>query len=353
MTPQEIRQKIVRRERWVKLGILFLVISLSLTILLAVSGMLVSFLLAFVITYMFKPIVSNLERRGIGHTMSVMLPFLFSFLIIMQGAMILVPKVSEQIATLETELPKYIEGINALSAKHTQKINRFLSGMMKVDFSAQIGQKAQSQMASTIAQIPNIAGQVLTALILSPLFAFFMLRDGRAINKQLLSVVPNNLFEAAMNLFYQINQQLGGFIRARILESFIVGGVVWLGLYMINVPYAFLLAAFAGLTNLIPYLGPIIGAVPGLLLAAINPEISATPFSVGVVYLIAQIVDMVFVIPFVVAKIVDLHPVSVIIVIIVGGELKGILGMIISVPVASIIKLTFTQFYNHVVDFQR
>ena len=112
------------------------------------------------------------------------------------------------------------------------------------------------------------------------------------------------------------------------------------------------MAVFAGATNLIPYVGPLIGAVPGLLVAVINQNSSGTLALVGAIYVIAQAVDMLFIIPLVVAKIVDLHPVTVVIVIIVGSQIMGVLGMIISVPVASIIKLTFTEFYNHVVDFR-
>lgn len=179
-----------------------------------------------------------------------------------------------------------------------------------------------------------------------------MLRDGRRASRQLLSMVPNNLFEVALNLSYQINQQLGGFIRAKLLESVMVGSVVWLGLYLVSFPYASILAFFAGLTNLIPYVGPVLGAVPGLVVALVNQEARSSPALIGSIYLLAQIVDMLFIVPLVVAKIVDLHPVTVVIVIIIGSQVMGVLGMIISVPAASIIKLTFTEFYNHIVDFR-
>jgi putative permease len=118
----------------------------------------------------------------------------------------------------------------------------------------------------------------------------------------------------------------------------IVGLVVWLGLYSIGTPYTSILALFAGLTNLIPYLGPIIGAAPGIIIAFVNHSSLASVVFVTMVYLIAQLIDIVFVIPLVVARIVDLHPVTVVIVIIIGSQVMGILGMIISVPVASILK---------------
>jgi putative permease len=149
-----------------------------------------------------------------------------------------------------------------------------------------------------------------------------------------------------------MNQQLGGFIRARFLESALVGGIVWVGLIIINFPYALFLGIVAGITNIIPYIGPIIGAAPAIIIALAAEKTPLYLAVVAAIYVLAQVLDMLLVIPLVVAKIVDLHPVMVVVVIIIGGQVMGILGMIISIPVASILKLTFTEFYNHVVDFR-
>jgi putative permease len=171
-------------------------------------------------------------------------------------------------------------------------------------------------------------------------------------------MVPNNLFEMALNLHHQLNDQMGAFIRARFIEAAIVGIVVWLGLQISGFPYASLLGLFAGITNLIPYLGPLIGAVPAVLIVLISPDAVMTA-STGLnliiltsIYFFAQLVDILFVIPLLVAKVVNLHPVTVIIVIIVGSQVMGILGMVISIPVASAIKLIFQAFYDHVLEFR-
>jgi putative permease len=185
-----------------------------------------------------------------------------------------------------------------------------------------------------------------------------MLRDGRRVSRGVLAMVPNDLFELALRLHHQINDQLGGFIRARFFEAAIVGLVVLVGLEVFGFPYATLLALFAALTNLIPYVGPIIGAVPAILIALLSPEIAATSSSsinlilITSVYFAAQLIDVALIIPLVVARIVNLHPVTVIIVIIVGAEVMGVLGMMISIPVASVLKLTFTAVYEHLMEFR-
>ena len=109
---------------------------------------------------------------------------------------------------------------------------------------------------------------------------------------------------------------MGGFIRARFLEAAIVGAVVGIGLQVAGFPYASLLGLFAGLTNLIPYLGPLIGAVPAILIALISEDgliastMSLNLIIITAIYFFAQLIDIVFIIPFVVAKIVNLHVIS-------------------------------------------
>ena len=352
MTPVQVRQIIVRRERRFKLAIVIGILACGLTILLAVPGLLVTFLLAFVISYLFKPLVNYFERKGLSRTTSIVVPFILIGFIMAGVSSFLIPRMALQAETFQGELPKYVQGVSTLIKNNTARANKLIAPFVEVDMAEQATKWLENSSTNLITNIPNWISQFLSTLLLAPYFAFFMLRDGQNVSRKLLSLVPNNLFETALNIFYQVNQQLGGFIRARLLEAVIVGTVVWIGFYLMDFPYAAILAVFAGATNLIPYVGPLIGAVPGLLVAVINQNSSGTLALVGAIYVIAQAVDMLFIIPLVVAKIVDLHPVTVVIVIIVGSQIMGVLGMIISVPVASIIKLTFTEFYNHVVDFR-
>jgi putative permease len=198
--------------------------------------------------------------------------------------------------------------------------------------------------------LPGALKTFFTVMLLGPFLAFFMVKDGRAVTNTVLDLVPNQLFEPALSLLHQINFQIGQFVRARMLESLIVGMVTAIGLLIIQFPYAVLLGVIAGLTNFIPYLGPIMGAVPAFLIALVNAHSGLDVLLVAMVYVIAQLIDAGFLIPLMVAKIVDLHPVTVIIVIIAGAQLMGILGMIICIPVAATLKVTINTVYRHLID---
>lgn len=350
MTPGN--RSLIKRERWIKLAAVVGLLLFSFITLFSVDNMLASVVIALVYTYLLNPFVYKLERRGFKRTPSILIPFFAAGAIFSLIVALFYPVVSEQIRDLQTEFPKYQEGVAQLIASLDAKAQLIFKDYYDFDMAQKLGDIVSVSASTIFTNIPDFAGRFLTIFVLAPFFAFFMIRDGRPIMRQFLRMMPNNLFELALNLNFQINKQMGDFIRARLLEAGIVGLVVWLGLAIIGFPYASILAFFAALTNLIPYVGPFIGAIPAIAISLINNDPGITIFLVAMTYAIAQIIDIVFIIPVVVAKIVNLHPVFVVVVIIIGSQLMGVLGMIISIPVASAIKLTISAVYDHLIHFR-
>jgi len=164
----------------------------------------------------------------------------------------------------------------------------------------------------------------------------------------------------SLNIHQKINHIVGSFIRAKLIESVVVGFCTLVGFFIIGIIFqnplnwAFFLAILVGLFNIIPYLGPLIGAIPVLLVAIVQyvllpqfPELSAAVGSasswapmlavIGVL-IFAQVVDNVYLIPVVLGRSVNVHPLIVLLSVILGFEILGITGMIISIPVASIVQ---------------
>ncbi|HVK62184.1 MAG TPA: AI-2E family transporter [Bdellovibrionales bacterium] len=347
----------LRRERLIKSFSVIAVLLVAGTILFAVDNLLMSFVLAFVANYLLSPLVDVLERKGFSRESSIFLPFLAMAAVVGFSVYLVLPLVVDQLSLLGARLPQYqADSMNLLQGAERKFRNFFR--LYDFDFSDTITVWITSEAQRLSRSVPSLFTGSLTVAIFAPFFAYFMLRDGRRVSRAVLSMVPNDLFELALTLQYKLNEQMGGFIRARFLEAAIVGFVVWIGLQVAGFPYAALLGAFAGVTNLIPYLGPLIGAVPAILIALISEEAMITStmsinlIIVTSIYFLAQLIDMVFIIPFVVARIVNLHPVTVVIVIIVGSQIMGILGMMISIPVASAIKLIFQTFYRHLTEMR-
>ena len=277
--------------------------------------------------------------------------YIITTIVFVVVCMIFIPLLIDQAAGLEDEFPKLRDGFLKMVQDFEDRLNGILHleqfGMLN-----SIGDWFIDQTSLYSSRLPKWISDSLTTLFLTPFLAFFMLRDGSTFKRQILQLVPNNFFEMTMNLIHEMNEQVGSFIRARFFEAVIVGIVTYLGLIFIDFPFAALLALFAAATNLIPYIGPIAGAVPAVIIVLVNPDIAfgtlgMNLFATSVVYLTAQLLDAFFIIPVVVAKIVNLHPVTVILVIILGAQVLGILGMIISIPAASLGKLFLTTIYSH------
>lgn len=346
------REKQLKRLSLIKMTAFFGVVAFCLIVILTVENMLLSSILAFVLSYLLGPLVNYLERAGIQRVWATTASFLLAGAVLSGTILALTPFISLQINTLKLELPKYIHGITRLMADTEERLQALTGALYSIDLSEQVESFLVSSTTTVFEGVPAILTQSLTVMLLAPFLAFFMIKDGRHISKGILSLVPNTIFELTLNLHHQINEQMGHFVRARLLEAAIVGMVTWIGLTIIDFPFAALLALFAALTNLIPYIGPIIGAIPAVLIALINAETAFGLFLVTSVYFVAQIIDAAFIIPLVVAKIVDLHPVTVMVAIIIGAQVMGVLGMLISIPVASALKVTLSAIYRHLTDFR-
>jgi predicted PurR-regulated permease PerM len=190
---------------------------------------------------------------------------------------------------------------------------------------------------------------VLSIVVIIPVVTFFLLADGHLIRQYALSLVPNTYFEMVMLLFNKIGSTLKLFLRGQMIDAFAVAVMTSIGLSIIGLPYALLIAIVAGLGNMIPYLGPIIGFMPALLVILLSPG----GFSVGlllgvvIVFVLVQFIEGTFVYPLAVGKSVELHPLVVIIGITVGGQLGGIIGMLVTIPLIAMVKVSLEVLHTY------
>lgn len=325
-------------------------LSLLFYFIFYINNLLISLVLAFVVYFLLSPIINYCERRGLSRSLAIFLIYTLNSLFVVTLFYIFIPLLIDQLGLLEKELPQLQSGFLNLVTRAENKIQTMFHFEEPL-FRDNLRRWMINQTSEITTAVPMWVSDSLTVFFLTPFLAFFMLRDGAFIKRQFLDLIPNRYYEVSLKLIYDMNEQVGSFIRARMAEALLVGLVTFVGLVIIDFPYAALLALFAALTNLIPYIGPVIGAVPALIIIFVNSDflfgsISMNILAVSLVYLTAHILDAVFIIPVVVAKIVDLHPVTVVLVIILGAQLLGVLGMIISIPVASLMKLLVATFYR-------
>lgn len=303
---------------------------------------------AFVLSLIFKPVVPSLRKFGIPKTLSIIIVFIvFGFLFIYP-----ILKIGPTIQKESENFQFYVPKIEKLLNENYAKLRNNASEKLGVDLPEDIVNKGilvvQNEIGDILLQAPNLLASILEWLLLVPLFLFFLLKDGNKIKRGFLKLVPNSIFERAYNLVYQFNLQIGDYIFAKFVEASIVGLIITCGLLIIDVRFAFLLGIVAGVTNIIPYIGPFLGMIPGLILCFLDFGISPTLGAVFILYMVANIIDLAFVFPILVSKIVDLHPVLVVVSVIIGSQYLGIVGMIISIPLAASLKLIVREIYKNV-----
>lgn len=347
-----LAQKAIDRERRIKLLFFLCTLILLFLAITQIKNILISFLLAFVTYYMLAPTVDFLERKGLQRTWATVIPFMLLTTAMVVGIQLFFPILANQVETLKENFPKYLDASTQFLVNIETRASMFISQVYPYDLKGSIEPQALEMAQTVLKNLPNYLSQSLAVFLLTPFLAFFMLLDGRDFVRKIMTLVPNNFFELALNLNWQINRQLGGFIRARLIQSILVGMVVWIGLLALDFPYSLFLALFAGIMNVIPYLGPFLGAVPALIINFANGGQESVLVWLLVIYALAQVLDTILITPFVVAKIVDMHPVTVVLVIIAGAQMMGILGMIISIPLFCTLKVSSVAIYKHLTDFR-
>ena len=212
-------------------------------------------------------------------------------------------------------------------------------------------QYLQNVVTILLKETPGLVGQLLSGLtlfIIVPFALFFFLAEGRTIKRAIIEQVPNRYLELILNLLHRIDRQLGSYMRGMVLSVIIVSLLSSTGLYIIGLEHFLVIGLLAGLANVIPYMGPAIGIIAGVVAAVL--QYSALSFGVVIpviiVFAIVQLVDNVFVAPMVVGRSVNLHPLLVIFAVFVGSELFGAVGMLLAVPTTAVIKVSVRTIYE-------
>lgn len=310
----------------------------------AFSVLFLPLLLSLVLAFLLDPLVTQLEKV-VSRSGSIFTVYILTLVLATLTGLWLAPHWQDFWRNMGADFPRYTEQIIVALNKIIDALHDRFPMVAEYDLPAKVHDWTAQLMSAILAETPHSAMKIGGLLIIVPLFTFFFLRDGRSILRACVTLAPNRHFEMVRDLSYLVSRQLSHFVRGRIIEAIIVGLVVAVGLSITDIRYAPVLGIFAGVTNLIPYIGPIIGMVPGILIAFVDLGAGGQFWWIVVLYiLIAQVlIDNFLLIPILISRVANLHPLLVFFAIIVGGKFYGVIGMIIGVPIVSIIKIALLE----------
>ena len=322
------------------IGLFTLFMGLTIFVSITHSVLIWSLLMAIFLYHIFLPFLHPMENylkfsRPLAASILLITFFILLALLLIKG----IPLVTSKVELLQTSIDSYQKGLirEFEKLKNMPHIGNWISsgGLENL--------KPQKYALSTLTRIPGNLYSLVLIFILSPTITFFILRDGARFKHYLLTFVPNPIFEFISDLEAEITSKLGSFIRARILEAFFVGIVIFIGLTLFEVPHALLLSLFAGITNFLPYIGPIIGAVPPLVISIVNHEPLVVIAGVGALFIVVQFIDGFVLMPALMSRAVNLHPLIAIVSVIIGGKFLGVLGIILSIPICVVIQIVLSH----------
>jgi putative permease len=304
-------------------------------------------IISALIAYILDPIASYLEAKDIKRIHATSIIFIIFFITIITGASIIIPALFHELKGLQSGA-----GLSSLTG-YIETVEKFVQtnfGNIELDLKAKIDSFLTTYTDQLLSMLVN-AVSVISAVVIIPFIVFFFLKDGRNMKKLFVTYIPNRYFEMTLNVLHKTDQQLGGYLRGQFIEASVVGILSIIALWILNVKYFIIIGSFAGLANLIPYVGPVAGAIPAILITLMQGGDSMMIIKIIIAFSIVQFIDNFVVQPLVLSKTVNLHPLIIVFVVIIGGQFFGLLGMLLAVPVAGIIKVTSSELYNGIKKF--
>lgn len=322
-----------------QVGVLLAGLILFGVLLAKTQVLVIPLLLAITLYFILNPMVNAFERGGISRTYGALAVSLLFYVPAVIISYFSVATIYKEVDSLESEIPRYIsyaqERLRDLEASLADRFN-FLSD---VNLSAWLVAELQKASEKFLTQSPEILNTVAWATVLLPILTFFFLRDTTTIRNIILSLTPNQYFEKAYNVVHQIERKIGFFIVAKILEATLVGILTFASLLALKFPYPLLFSVIAGVTNIIPYFGPIIGYAPIVLTPFFVPNYENLFYPALVVSVGVNLLDVLVIFPLLVSRVIDLHPLVVLLSLVVGGSVAGPIGLLVAIPAAAIIKI--------------
>ena len=315
------------------------------------------FLIAGFLFYLLNPLVKMLMKIRIKEfkvKRPLAIAIVFLLLISVLGLVIsfFIPRLIEQIKSLVIGLPGYLGELQRFLTNLFN--NSHIDWLQKVDLHSYMNKFEGSltsilkkfilSLTTSLGSVIGTITSVTVTLVTVPFILFYMLKDGEKLVPTVEKFFPEHNRSKVARLLHEMSATLSRYISGQMIECLFVGTFSAIGYSMTGIPYALLVGLFAGITNIIPYLGPYIGLMPALFLAF--SKSLPMVFWVIVVCIVVQQLDGNLVYPNVIGKSLHLHPLTIIIILLVAGNIAGLLGMILGVPLYAVTKVVVKFVYD-------
>ncbi|MDO4902883.1 MAG: AI-2E family transporter [Limosilactobacillus sp.] len=296
--------------------------------------------------YMLSPILKLMLKIRVGrfhfnHAFAALILVLALILIIVGSVLALIPPIVKEVTTLVSHMPQTVNGLqSALNdiVDHSPLKNIDMSTYYQ-QFEHQLAKYSTAMLkvlSTRIGDILNAVTNITVVTITVPVMLFYMLKDGHKLAPAIQKWLSPHHAQEVQQLLSKMNNTLSSYIAGQVIECLFVGVFTTIGYFIIGQPMALVLGIVAGLCNIIPYIGPYIGITPSLFVALTMAPKKIIP--VIIVVLIVQQIDGNVIYPNIIGKTLQIHPLTIIMLLLAAGHIAGIAGMILCIPAYAIVK---------------
>ena len=319
-----------------------LLIGLGVLFLYYVRDVLVIAFVAFIIVSAIAPVVDFLEKFYLPRSVVTLAIYAIFLSVLIYLFSLLVPAVGEQIKQLAHNLPVY----NQQLLSWQEKMQYFLGSKLfiqqeKSQLLLNLGDRLSEGGLNIFTQAGSLLKGILSFLAVFSL-SFYLSIQKKTVGSFLRGFIPKKHQEYAILLMDRIQKKMGHWLLGQLLLNVIVGALVYIGLTLLNVPYALLLALLAAAFEVVPYIGPVLSSVAGVIVAlSVSPLLG---LFVLIMYIVIQQAENHLIVPLVMKQAVGLNPVAVILAMLIGAKLAGALGLILAIPTTAVISVFVSDF---------
>lgn len=294
--------------------------------------------------YLLNPMVDWMERHKVSRTVGISILFVLIVLLIVWGLAVAIPSIQEQATSFVQNLPSNIQKIESriTGLLEDERFEQFrptaLEMLDKVnDQIITFVQKFSSSAVNWASNLISTASQIVVAVLIMPFILFYLLRDGQYLNKHITQYLPIKWRVPIGTVLSDVNSQLSNYVRGQVTVAVIVAFMFSILFSIIGLNYSVTLGVMAGFLNLIPYLGSFLAMIPAVILGLI-----AGPFmllKVLIVFMIEQTIEGRFVTPLIIGSSLNIHPITILFVLLAAGQMYGVLGVLLGIPIYASIKV--------------
>lgn len=302
--------------------------------------------------YLLKPFVSILEKKlHMQRTAAISLVFVIVIALLIWGVAVLIPSIESQLSNFAENLPSYLHDIelqmtNLLKSRQLYTYNIELQNLIN-DFSTNVINYVQSLSRSAVTWAGDVAStvaRVAVAIMIAPFILFYLLRDGEQLKDYIPQFLPPKLRVPTRRVMSKINHQLASYVQGQVTVAIVVAFLFSVMFSIIDLRYAVTLGIVAGFLNLIPYLGSFVAMIPVFILAFVAGP--AMVVKCIIVFIIEQTIEGRFVTPLVIGTKLNIHPITILFVLLTAGTLFGVWGVFLAIPVYASIKVILIEIFD-------